>query len=322
MRDRIPHAPHVRISTVGNPNDRGTITRASLSKRGLMPDVRLDIIARLEQHQREDTLPRGPRGLFYDLRPSGLGHGVNYKKTGSAPHDRIAKPSDVTKELALMRRVVLADGSWWISENWIADGHAPNPQEPFEFAGEDPFDAYVQAIISQAVLARQVGQPVHFEIWCEAAALMRRVARIAEGYGVTVFSGGGFDGLKGQKDVGARAADRSVPTLVGHIGDRDRSGETMFDALAENGFAFLEHQRRRGLARVNSDLEFVRLALTVEQAEEHYLLDDNGKGEVDGLPVPVMDAIVAWKSVTGFWLIDENSGWSLTKTQQERPYAR
>ena len=39
-------------------------------------------------------------------------------------------------------------------------------------------------------------------------------------------------------------------------------------------------------------LIFARLALTPEQAAEHDLLDADGKAEVDGLPVPVMDALL------------------------------
>ena len=35
-----------------------------------------DILDRLAQHSREGTLPRSPRGLFYDLRPHGMGRGL------------------------------------------------------------------------------------------------------------------------------------------------------------------------------------------------------------------------------------------------------
>jgi hypothetical protein len=56
--------------------------------RGALPDWRpktprqkailADLVARYEQHQAEGTLPRGPRGIFYDLRPNGMGNGVTY----------------------------------------------------------------------------------------------------------------------------------------------------------------------------------------------------------------------------------------------------
>jgi hypothetical protein len=39
-------------------------------------------------------------------------------------------------------------------------------------------------------------------------------------------------------------------------------------------------------------LVFYRLALTEGQAIDHALLDADGKAEVDGLPVPVLDALL------------------------------
>jgi hypothetical protein len=39
-------------------------------------------------------------------------------------------------------------------------------------------------------------------------------------------------------------------------------------------------------------LAFRRIALIRAQAEEHELLDADGKAEADGLPVPVLDAII------------------------------
>ena len=42
---------------------------------GIVPDL----IARYRQHYDEGTLPRGPRGIFYDLRPHGMGNGMTYR---------------------------------------------------------------------------------------------------------------------------------------------------------------------------------------------------------------------------------------------------
>ena len=39
-------------------------------------------------------------------------------------------------------------------------------------------------------------------------------------------------------------------------------------------------------------LVFARIALTEEEAREHNLLDADGKAELDGLPVPVLDALL------------------------------
>jgi hypothetical protein len=39
-------------------------------------------------------------------------------------------------------------------------------------------------------------------------------------------------------------------------------------------------------------VEFTTLAVTEDQAREHNLLDDEGKAEADGLPVPVHDQLI------------------------------
>lgn len=45
-------------------------------QRGILADV----LACYREHYEADTLPRGGRGVFYDLRPNGRGNGV---RTGS-----------------------------------------------------------------------------------------------------------------------------------------------------------------------------------------------------------------------------------------------
>ena len=54
----------------------------------------------------------------------------------------------------------------------------------------------VARYIANLWLARQAGQPIYLELRCESADLMPRIARVARPYGVTVYSGGGMDGLK------------------------------------------------------------------------------------------------------------------------------
>ncbi len=51
---------------------RGWITKDQLPRSPRADAVYADIIDRLQQHDDEDTLPRGGRGLFYDLRPHGF----------------------------------------------------------------------------------------------------------------------------------------------------------------------------------------------------------------------------------------------------------
>jgi hypothetical protein len=102
--------------------------------------VRADIMDRLRQHEKEDTLPRGPRGLFYDLRPRGIvgnSRGVTYTKhpqaRGKSHANMEADPNYVQQQLAYMRRVFdPKTREWLINEDWIADARTPNPVEPSE----------------------------------------------------------------------------------------------------------------------------------------------------------------------------------------------
>ena len=55
-------------------------------------------------------------------------------------------------------------------------------------------------------------------------------------YGVPVYSGAGFDGLKGKRAFADRALERDVPTIVLHVGDRDKHGENIFRAAAEDAW--------------------------------------------------------------------------------------
>lgn len=250
-----------------------------------------DVLARYRQHEREGTLPRGGRGIFYDLRPGGMGNGVTYIKPDSAhpvsgfgPMD--AHPAAVQEVLVMARRAGL------IRESWVADTRAPAPILLSYDASADEVAEniayWVQNSATAFKLDPQGGQPHYVELWCEAEDLAPRIARVAEPYGVPVYCGGGFDGLKGKRDVAARAYRRRRPTIVLHIGDRDPHGEMIFGAVSEDAAAWAAAEGLTGGAR----LEFRRLALTVEQAEQHGLLDADGKAEADSLPVQVLDGIV------------------------------
>jgi hypothetical protein len=99
-----------------------------------------------------------------------------------------------------------------------------------------------------------------------------------------------MDGLKTKKEAAERAARREVPTIIGHLADFDKAGGDIGDAFAEDVKAFSEwHRERDGTP---GSLYVERIALTEAQARKHKLLDDDGKAEVDGLPVPELDKLV------------------------------
>jgi len=257
----------------------------------------LDIIERLRQHQRDDTLPRSPRGLFYDLRPNGLGHGLTYVKQprmepvpGSPGKRRRVDPTEIApvhvqEMLANLRRAGI------VPEDWIEDTRAPSPTVPYynEETAEGEAQYLADMVRSPRITySPQRGQGVFLELVVEAAGLMGRCARIAGGYGVPVYSGGGFDGLKGKRAFAERAADRTVPTVVLRISDYDPHGLMIAETSAADSMAWAANHH--GL---DEDwLTFERIGLTHEQAEANGLLDDQGKAEADGLPVPVMDQVI------------------------------
>jgi hypothetical protein len=277
------------------PRPRGTILVSQLPGSPKARAVRADILDRLAQHAREGTLPRGPRGLFYDLRPRGIPanpRGVSYlKHPQEGAQGMEASPGYVADQLALMRRVWIPEtGEMMIDEDWIADAHAPEPEGPSEVADAAEAAETIAIYLRHLKLARQAAQPFYLELRSEAGDLVPRLARVAGGYGVTVYSGGGMDGLKPKKEAARRAARREVPTIIGHIADFDIYGGNIADAFAEDAIAWTEWHRREDGAR--GSLSVVRLALTHEQAAAHELLDEQGKAEVDGLPVPVLDQLV------------------------------
>jgi hypothetical protein len=250
-----------------------------------------DLIARYRQHEQEGTLPRGGRGIFYDLRPNGMGNGVTYRKPDSAhplsgfgPME--AHPAAVQEVLVMARRAGI------IKEAWVADTRAPAPitPGPYDDAADDvaaTIAYWAENAVTGFDMDPQRGQPQYVELLCEAEDLAPRLARVATPYGVPVYSGGGFDGLKGKRVTADRAALRNVPTIILHIGDRDPHGEMIFAAVSEDVAAWAAD------AGIGPDwLEFRRLAVTEEQAEQYDLLDADGKAEADSLPVQVLDAIV------------------------------
>ena len=253
-----------------------------------------DILQRLQQHSREDTLPRSPRGLFYDLRPNGMGNGLTYTKqprmVRAGNSNRRADPTEigpvqVQEMLVKMRRAGM------VPEDWIEDTRAPEPDSPYysNATAEDRVESLVRQIRNPLITwDPQIGQDCYIELAVEAAGLVGRIARIARPYGVPVYSGGGFDGLKGKRGVAERAASREVPTIVLRISDYDTHGLRIAEAAAADSSAWSVHEYGMGW----DWLEFERIALTEDQAADANVLDDDGKAEADALPVPVMDAIV------------------------------
>jgi hypothetical protein len=131
------------------------------------------------------------------------------------------------------------------------------------------FFANAEAFINNAIawaeelrLDRQKGQARRLVVWCEASGMVPQLARIADPYGIEVCSSGGFDSLTDKHRIGRLWAGRQAVTVL-HLGDHDPSGVHVFSSLAEDIEEFA--------ADYGGDVEFVRVAVTPEQARQYNL---------------------------------------------------
>jgi hypothetical protein len=129
---------------------------------------------------------------------------------------------------------------------------------PFAFTGIEQFLASVRQWAEELRLDRQHGQKRRLVIMTEAAGMAPQIARIADPFGVEVLSSGGFSSLTDTHGLAAEWRDQAVTVL--QIGDHDPSGVHVFAHLAEDVAAFP--------ASYQGDVEFVRLAVTLDQAHE------------------------------------------------------
>jgi hypothetical protein len=121
---------------------------------------------------------------------------------------------------------------------------------------------------------RQAGQGQYVELWCEAAGMLQQLARVADPYSVPVYSCGGFASLTATHSIAARALKRDVPTVLLHVGDLDPSGESIFEAMAEDAAAFVREDRSIELPEIDA----VRVALTRAQVARYGLPTAPAKG--------------------------------------------
>ena len=133
--------------------------------------------------------------------------------------------------------------------------------ESLRFAGPEDFREDVLERAAYYRRDRQAGQPVRVEVICEAAGMVAQLHRVCAPWSVDVFSGGGFMSVTSIRDVALRAADRSVPTVVLHLGDFDPSGVSVFDRVREDVWAFAYAE--------GAEFDAVRVALTEEQVADY-----------------------------------------------------
>jgi hypothetical protein len=142
---------------------------------------------------------------------------------------------------------------------------------PAGFWTKAPGDFW-QSVLYQAekyMLDRRTGQQIALEQWSEAAGMAPMLFDAVAGLGVPVFSSGGFDSLTAKWEAALRIMDESREgrqTVILHVGDYDPSGESIYTAVEEDVTALVRDENPAALVP-----EFVRVAVTPEQIEEHNL---------------------------------------------------
>src|SRR5215213_9188912 len=147
------------------------------------------------------------------------------------------------------------------------------------YSSEEDFFGYVQEEANGYERDKLANQHRDIRVYCEAAGMMPQLARVTHRYSVPVYSCSGFDSLTAKYDLAEAIAQahtyRGRQTVILHLGDMDPSGETIFDAIRDDVYGFLEvdvpHKRPEDVAI------FERVALTQELVEEYDLPTDPAK---------------------------------------------
>lgn len=142
-------------------------------------------------------------------------------------------------------------------------------ERPFSYQDEANFFRITESQAKRLRLDRMIGQPRRLVIWCEAAGMIPQMRTVANPYGIQACCSGGFDKVTGKHLTGEQFG-RFGPVTVLHIGDHDPAGVQIFETLASDVIAFAEHYSEL-YNDTPADIEFVRLAVTPEQAAEHDL---------------------------------------------------
>jgi hypothetical protein len=192
----------------------------------------------------ENYLPLTIRQIFYRLVGA-----HRYEKTEQA-YERLSEHLNRARRARMIPMEVIRD-----------DGGTIMAPDHWDSTGE--FWRHVSAIAEDFTLDHSARQKTRLVVICEAGGMAPQLARVANPFGVTVMSGGGFDSLTDKHAFAAALASQGRPTEVLHIGDHDPSGAHMFLAFLEDIEAFTRD--------LGGNATFTRLAVTPEQIERYEL---------------------------------------------------
>jgi len=139
------------------------------------------------------------------------------------------------------------------------------------FDGEDDFYSYVHRLGRSYTQDKLAGQGYAIRLHCEAEGMMPQMHAALEDFSVPVYSCSGFDSLTARRDLAkwfhdSHVYDGKTPVML-HLGDYDPDGESIFESLVEDVWAFLSRDAPGLVGRHDRDGLFVRVALTEEHIE-------------------------------------------------------
>ncbi len=179
--------------------------------------------------------------------------------------------------------------------DWNAiEDRVRQPRIPTEF---EDLAELVQAALASYRLPRWRGQKTYCELWVEKDALAGVLEPLAREFHVTLMVNRGYSSQSAMFEAAIRFIRSKLPGVLFYIGDHDPSGEDMVRDVGAR------------LEMFGADVDVRKLALTMEQVEEHdpppnpaKMSDPRAEGyvaehgdeswEVDALPPTVLAGII------------------------------
>lgn len=192
-----------------------------------------------------EYLPLTARQIFYRLVGA-----FNYAKTERAYKTLCEKLVRARRAGMIPFSAIRDDGTTELG--WAGNG----------YSSPAAFWEGVRDSASRYFTRRHEGQPLRLEVWCEAAGMAPLLERAAGTYDVKVYSTGGFSSVSVTYEIAQRVIAADVPTELLHVGDYDPSGESIFESMTEDVWAFVV-----GETRDYDRFHATRLALTREQVD-------------------------------------------------------
>lgn len=109
---------------------------------------------------------------------------------------------------------------------------------------------------------KQQRQTYRVIVLVEAAGMVPQIERIANDFGITVYSSSGFDSVTAKYKLSQAIESENRQTVVLHIGDYDPSGQCIADSAEDDIRAFLDDSRK---------MIFKRILITPEQIADFNL---------------------------------------------------